>query len=887
MKTRSNSAPVEILESLEARIAPASAIYTDVDGDKITVTTTKGTDTELQTIVDNGENMGQMETLDLTSTFAGSSVKFYVNERVAGGDGMVNVWHIKASGIDLGSVEVAGDLAKLTVGDPNYANGSVKSVKVQSIGVNGGAADKVWSMLGGTGTFAVAGDVSGAKLEWSNPNTNEKLTVNSVTIGGNLTGGTADDTGSVILTSGTGGTAELKSISIGGNLAASDYNKSGAIIVGNPAATGDYIGIIGKATIGGSMTGDNNHTYSGAIFASKTIGPVQVGGTLTGGGEGSGSIFAADKITGDVNIGGSVYGGAGIYSGSVFAFNGITKSVTIGGMLAGSGGAYGGAVASQLGPVGNVSIGTYLSGGSGIYSGSVYGKTGLGNVSVGGSVFGGSNDNTGFIGTDTSNGTNYKAGDITVGGDLNGGSDFSSGLIAVGTAGNISVGGSINGGNTVTGTGGIYALETVKSVFVGGDLDGGTQSNSGSIRVLGTAAKISSIHIAGSILGDDGASSGSVKTLGSVDKFIIGGGIGGGNGTDSGNVTFGTIKSLSVGTGASIIGSIYGGSASGAGVVTGNTLGTAVFAGNVIGGGASNAGKIIATTAKDISIAGTLQGGAADDTGAVVIGAGGITGKLTIGTDLTGTANYSNSGLVSVAGAAKAIEIKGSIVGGNASANNKSNSGAVLVTGALKSITVGGDIKAGTYFSTSDINLGAVRAGSIDTMLVKGSLVGANTNSRVLISGQGDTAKTSGTNLAIKSLTVLGSVSNAMILGGYDTTGTTINGNGGNNGGGAQIGTVTVNGDFFNGSVATGVSNDAATFGEWADGTNVLLNANSIVASIAKIVIKGNCFAGTQSGIAAEKIQSLTVGGFAVPIGTGAQFINPISGNFKAQQVVA
>jgi hypothetical protein len=254
--------------------------------------------------------------------------------------------------------------------------------------------------------------------------------------------------------------------------------------------------------------------------------------------------------------------------------------------------------------------------------------------------------------------------------------------------------------------------------------------------------------------------------------------------------------------------------------------------------------------------------------------------------NVAGSPDISNSGMILVT-AAKAIEIKGSLIGGDTTMANKSNSGAILATGAIKSLTIGGDIKAGTYAFNTDLNLGAVRAGSIDTMLVKGSLVGPNSNSRVLITGQGDLTKTSGTNLAIKSLTVQGSVSNAMILGGYDTTGTTKNGNGGNNGGGAQIGTVTVLGDFFNGSIATGVSNDNTDFGNWADGTNVLLDMNPLVASISKIVIKGAAIADTQSGIAAEKISSLTIGGFPITIGSGAQFINPVTPNFKAQQVVA
>jgi len=298
MKTTSDHN--QLLEALEARIAPASATFVDVDGDIVTITTSKGTSTDITNAVTGGAN-SEIEKVDLTNdVFIGTNIKVAVTTRVAGGDGVVNVWAIDSTDQDLGSVEVGGDLAKLTVGDTNYANGSVKSVKVQSIGSdNSGASDKVWLMKGSTTTFNVAGNVNGAELAWTNPDAGGKVTVTSIVIGGNLTGGTTDESGSILLSTGAGGTAELKSVSIGGNLTATDYNSSGSIIVGNTASASDYTGIIGKVTIGGSMTGDNNHTYSGSIFAANTIGTVTVGGSLTGGDTGSGSIFGYQKITGD------------------------------------------------------------------------------------------------------------------------------------------------------------------------------------------------------------------------------------------------------------------------------------------------------------------------------------------------------------------------------------------------------------------------------------------------------------------------------------------------------------------------------------------------------------------------------------------------------------
>lgn len=879
------SESAQLLEPLEARIAPASAVFTDVDGDKITVAISKAKTTNDVTAVVTGGSNSEISKIDLTS-FAGTDIQVSVTQRGAAGDGLANAWFIDATGKDLGKVEVSGDLAKLLVGDSSYANGSVKSVKVQSIGVHGSATDKAWAMLGGTSSFTVAGDVKGASLEWSNPAENGKLSVGAITIGGSMIGGTQQVSGSVRITTGTGGTAELKSIAVGGSLNGADYALSGSIIVGSTDSPDTVNGTIGKITIGGSLNADDNNSYTGTIFSS-TIGSVTAGGSLNGGDYRSGSIFAYDKITGDVKVGGSVTGGTGESSGTIFATDSITKSVAIGGVVRGGSGGYSGAVVALDGAItGNVALGSILSGGSGIYSGAIFGSAGLGNVSIGGSVFGGSSDHAGFVGADSAL---YKSGDITIQGDLVGGSGPNAGVVFVQKAGAISIDGSLNG---ASGGGYVVVTDSLKSLNIGGDLQGGVSNYSGSVRVLGTTAKISSVTIGGSLIGTNAQYSGTVETAGSVDKFTIGGDIRGGTAKNSGGITFGSIKALSVGNPGAIGASITGGSGTNSGFVTGSgALTTATFAGSIVGGTNTDTGKIDVASVKDITIGGNLSGGSGSDSGKITLGAGGLTGKLTVQGNVVGSSNTSNTGVISINGnpGAKAIEIQGSLIGGNTTSTNKSNSGAILVSnGMLKSLTIGGDIKAGTYFDSTDLNLGAVRAGSIDTMLVKGGLVGADSNSRVLITGKGDASKTSGTNLAIKSLTVQGSVSNAMILGGYDASGSTKNGNGGSGiGGGAQIGTVTVLGDFFNGSIATGVSNNTNNFGSWADGNNILLSQNSIVASIAKIVIQGAATADTQSGIAAEKIQSLTIGGLPVTIGSGAQFINPITTSFKAQQVVA
>lgn len=917
-----------ILEPLEDRIAPASATFSDVDGDIVKITTSKGTEQDISGAVTGGAH-SVISKIDLSANpvFGGTSIKVFVSEKAPAGDGVVNVQAIDAGGHDLGSLEVSGDLAKLTVGDLKYANGSVKSVKVQSIGVNGGAVDKSWAMLGSTASFAVGGDVNGAQLSWSNPDAKGKLTVGSVTIGGNLIGGTSDFSGSVVLSTGAGGAAKLTSISVGGGLLASGFNRSGSILVGDTFNPANFSGEIGQVSVGGSLEGSWGNPFAGSIFAATLIGKASVAGSLFGGGDEGGSIYTAGKITGDVMIGGSLSGFIGSMSGSVIATKGILKSVVVGDSILGGAGFYSGAIASPQGSVGNVTIRTSVQGMNGVHSGSIYGETGLGNVQVGWFVKGGQIDYAGMIGTAT--GGNHKVGDITIGGDLEGGSGLSSGCIQGDTLGNLSIGHSLIGGS-LAGTGSISASESFKSLFIGGDIVGSSKSSSASIKALGNSAKIAFVTIGGSITGGAGQDSGSLAINGAVSKFSLGGDITGGLGNgsaaiqlqdvgnltvggdvkggggtssgsllmnngaslkiggsltggsaaSSGNLTFGTLSTLDIGK------SVKGGAAGHTGLVIGDAVGKAHFGSNIIGSDASDTGKVELGAATDITIFGRIFGLDADDSGQLTIsGKTGLKGKLTVG-GIQGGDDFSNSGLVKIDGNANAIFINGGIAGGGTSKGSIVNSGAVLVTGGLKSITVGEDITAGKYFDTkTDVNLGAVRAGTIGSMLVKGSLLGPDNTSRVLITGEGNPLKNSGANPAIKSLTVMGSVKGAMILGGYNTVGTTIGGNGGTNGG-AQIGTVTVYGDFSNGSIATGVNNQSLVPGNWADGTNTLLDAaNQTVASIAKIIIKGATYGPIQCGFAAEQIQSISLGGLPVVIDPGA--VNPqiSQGDFYAQQI--
>jgi hypothetical protein len=85
-----------VIEPLEVRIAPASVfLYTDIDGDKVTIKSTAGDLTATGVVNVVG---GQLQLLDLhDATFDGASITFTVT-RAGGGDGLAAVGHIAGAG---------------------------------------------------------------------------------------------------------------------------------------------------------------------------------------------------------------------------------------------------------------------------------------------------------------------------------------------------------------------------------------------------------------------------------------------------------------------------------------------------------------------------------------------------------------------------------------------------------------------------------------------------------------------------------------------------------------------------------------------------------------------------------------------------------------------
>jgi hypothetical protein len=218
------------------------------------------------------------------------------------------------------------------------------------------------------------------------------------------------------------------------------------------------------------------------------------------------------------------------------------------------------------------------------------------------------------------------------------------------------------------------------------------------------------------------------------------------------------------------------------------------------------------------------------------------------------------------------VNVGGDVIGGSAvGAADLFSSGAIFAGGRLASITIGGSLIAGTD-NTSGLFLhnGAIQAlDDIGAITIKGSIIGNSTN-RFLMTAGGQAVPTASTDLAIGKLKVTGRVEFANILAGYDVNDSPINGN-------AQIGNVTIGGDWIASNLVAGVQPDA--FGQFGL-YDFLIPGGTGLSKIGKIVISGRAL-GTidlldHYGFVARQIVSFKVGKTTFPLQAGAA--NDIAG---------
>ena len=159
-------------ESLEPRLALAGLVtFSDVDGDTVTVRTSRGTDVLLSaalTLVPAGVAGGfQLQQVSLFHpSFAGTNLAITARPSATGGNGRVDVGEILTS-FDLGTVTVGGDLGRIIAGDGIRATPGVAAFASTSIGSRGtatGSPDTFSLVTGTVPSIRVAGDLVAARF---------------------------------------------------------------------------------------------------------------------------------------------------------------------------------------------------------------------------------------------------------------------------------------------------------------------------------------------------------------------------------------------------------------------------------------------------------------------------------------------------------------------------------------------------------------------------------------------------------------------------------------------------------------------------------------------------------------------------------------------------
>jgi hypothetical protein len=197
---------------------------------------------------------------------------------------------------------------------------------------------------------------------------------------------------------------------------------------------------------------------------------------------------------------------------------------------------------------------------------------------------------------------------------------------------------------------------------------------------------------------------------------------------------------------------------------------------------------------------------------------------------------------------------------------------ASVIDGKLGALTVKTDA---SRVSVAAQTFGAIKAFNLDAV-------------HLFAAGVANPAKTS-IALAIKSLTVTGTVRDSQILAGYDATGAAVNAD-------VQIGAVKVVGQWVASNLVAGVSaGDDAIFAT-GDANEALIPAgNAVVAKIASITIGGAAFGTSDDlrdgfGFSAEEIGSFKTGKAKLPLQRGAHndttaLLTGLTGDLRVREV--
>jgi hypothetical protein len=570
---------------------------------------------------------------------------------------------VNGTGKDVGTVNISGDLGRVTAGDATTKTPGLRALVVGSLGVQDPAITQeaggnLLSMVNGAiGSLTVAGAV-----HWA-----------AVSVAGGTDG-------------------KIGPVRIGGDLAADSSTAGSGLIQAS--------GGIGPVSIGGSVKGGDLPTSG--LLAGGTLGPVTVLGNIQGGlGTDSAAIIGTLGVKG-LTVGtktaaGSVTGGAGAGSASVRTAGGSIGRVTITGSLTGGTGAGSGAIRSAAlgavgGNIGAVTItGDVTGDAAGADSGSIHADGNIASIRLG--------SLTGSAARSGSIKAGGAVGAVTIGGDVTGGPGMYSGAITTGGGiAAVTITGNVTGG-TGKYSGGIQvgvdsvgpAGGSLGPVKIVGDLTGGAGDYSGSVQAYSSystttgklvGGRIASVTITGDVTGKGGKYSGAVYAGDRIGRVLIGTKTRTGSLTGGGGFFSGSVSAAGAGIAAvTVYGDVTGGGGDfSAAINTNGKLGVVTIhpngvgnKGDVTGGGGNRSASIHALTIARVTVDGTVTGGPGVN-GASVI-ADRTIGAVTVNTDWIGASiaagvNAGGDGLFGTgddigafAGSIGAITIKGTASG--------------------------------------------------------------------------------------------------------------------------------------------------------------------------------------------------------------------------------
>jgi hypothetical protein len=864
------------IEMLEGRIAPASLVnpstitYVDLDGDQVTIKFSKdlfnATGTELTNLLnsvfkfsaggifaDASADPGtpqQLQLLDLTkiptvgvgtaatSLAAGVSITVSAvqadtlkpgatpdqlvrgTDGIIDGNGLTNVGFINAASslnsFGLGKITVDGDLGQIDCGVSKTAV-ALKALKVNSLGAVSGtqpsSAGVESKITGSIGSLTVLTDVKNAYIHVVNGSGFNDVKavgkIGNINIGGALIGNVASSSSS-------DNTGVIQTDSSIGSIKIGSGGADDGIIGGGGRNAGSIIaaGRIDSILVDGNLVGHDG-ANSGSILGNGGIGSVKVTGDLkiaagaTQGGAGLSASIESGAGIGSVRIDGSILAGFGKESGTISA-NGKIDSVTIGGDLVGNGQETGGIFASER--LGSVSIGGDVRGGSSFFSGFIESHGDIGSVKIGGDLESGINSASERNAVIAAGGT-IKS--ISIEGSLLGGKGISSASIHAGLSGDGGIGSLMIGKKIVGGDGessaSITAEGQIGKIIVNGEAGVAVQGGLGRLSAsIFSGSGIDSIKLSGHVQGSNGDGSASIQTIGSLAKLDIAGNLQGGIGIGSGAI--------------------------------------AAFD-DVDRGLAGDLGKI--------NISGSLMAGRGADS-ASVHSDGDIKalnfGAVTVGTFETGSAGAGRISIVTGLGSLHRGDVGSITVDGKMDGRTSDHS-LIEIRGSLDRLIATGGISNGEIH-VADL-IGSISTGKSGKGAIEGNIENVLITAGSILSSSGKQA------LSIAKITVNGDVVGSQILAGYnlDTVGTN---------GDAQIGSVTVSGDWAASDLVAGVLSVNGEFGD-SDDVAIPTGSSEMVSRIASLVINGSV-SGTNVpdtdhfGFVAQQIGTVKVAGSSSPM---------------------